>query len=161
MVKLNDAEKDELHRILGKTLLEFNRFEYVAALCLYAISESDNTSIESMQDELDDHFDKTMGRLVKELKSASAWNDTFSYHLAEIVYFRNWVCHKIPRGMHIFFSEQYEFHRLLSRIRGMREGCESIRTMLEGLLKSSDGRRAKIEGLPDEFKDNYTAFDLI
>ncbi|MFO1433130.1 MAG: hypothetical protein U1F76_24000 [Candidatus Competibacteraceae bacterium] len=159
MIEVSDLDKEELYKLLGKVLLEFSRFEYIITLCLFALNGTNFSNLEAVRDEIDSHFEKTMGRLVNELKNTMNIGDTFSYHLSEIVHFRNWICHKIPRGMYIYFSEDYEFKRLLSRIRGMSDKCSSIRMMLEKWLQN-EPRNLKIDELPEEFRENYLALSM-
>lgn len=152
-----DYELTAFYYSLGQAVSEGQKFEYLVAVVLCVVKSEEFFSIEDAWNALEVDFKKTLGRLILALNKEVFFVETFRYHLSEIVHDRNWIVHKIPRGMYLFLQEKYEFDRLISRLSSFKDSSRSIRLMLEEWFLGNEKYKSRIDSLPPEVMQNLMA----
>lgn len=157
----SDAELSEFYSSLGKTICEFQKFEYLVAVVLCVMKNDEFGKVEEAWRALDADFAKTLGKLNRQLNANVTFVETFRFHLAEVVHERNWIVHGLPNAMYIFMRERREFERLLSRLRHTHDSCSTITSMLEKWFFGHEEYKRKIHSLPKEVHENFVALNRV
>lgn len=108
--------------------------EILAKYYSIAFKLSSSPTLEQINEEFEQNFTHTAGRLVGLLRSVRGANDLVAKRLSEFVDERVWLVHKLRRTDYLSLREESGFQTVVLRVSEFERECEQLIELFHNLL---------------------------
>lgn len=148
----------QIQSSLGKALWQIQAFEdTLAYLIALVLRIPPRVSLEEVEAIIDNVRSGTLGKLLKDMKKAISFDDTFETFMSKILEERNWLVHRSWRTHGDFLAQEQEFVDLRYRLSRLTADAKEFNEFFVGIIESWARARGvtetEIESLSKEFAD--------